>query len=1229
MMQSSGSPVLRSITRVCAFALIVVFGFGVQSASAVGPAPEAENFIPRFGEHGVGAGQTGIPAGIGTNPTTGDVYISDWGNDRINEFTPWGRFIRAFGWGVADGTSTELQTCTTTCFKGLAGTGAGEFSLAWGVVVDASGNVYVRDSKNKRVQKFSSTGGFLLMFGGEVDKTNVHKREEQEAKAEPVTVTAQEEDVCTAVSGDQCGIGVEGSGHGQFDSNGFIALDVDGTIAVGDKERIEEFEPDGTYKSEVAIPGKTVVLLAVDPKTGDFYVAFGVSGVEGDNIYRLSPSGTPLGTLAVKKPGFALATDSSGNVYVVDEPENDLNLKESAHLFEFDSTGKKIAEFKIRQAPSETTVYGLGTNTAGDLYVADNESFYAISFISAFGPPPVSFEPPPKVPPTIESEYALSSDLDSAVVQARINPHFWDDAKYYVQYGTEDCGIAACASQPAAPGSRLTGDVVDEAVASEGVSLSGLQPDTTYHYRFVSESGGGGPVFGPDRTFTTFPESGASTDCPNQRFRTGFSALLPDCRAYEMVSPIDKDGGDIVTFIDATGYENGLDQVSTGGERFTYSAGRSFGEAKGGPYTAQYLAGRDPVRGWATEAISPARHPQPGFFGEDFETDYKFFSADLSSGWLAPAPEPALAPGALEGVRTLYRRDNTSAGFEALTTVEPPSVDLSTYAVEVQGVSADGSRAVFVANGKLTSDASSETNIAQVYESDRSGGLRLISVLPSGAASNQHSSAGSANEGFTFGYGYGRLSSVDRAVSADGSRVYWSELDGSSAAPGKLYLRVNAGQEQSAVAGGECVESDKACSVAVSSNAAQFWTASTDGSRALYTFTEGARAGELDEFNLEEDTSTPVAEKVKGLLGASEDLSYIYFVSTEALGPGAKTGQRNLYVRHDEVTSFIATLASGDTDNALSPVSKVPIRHAARVTPDGRHIAFISTASLTGYDNTDVVTGEPDSEVYTYDATSEELHCVSCDRSGARPSGRVVQPAGNAEQFLPTAASISPWENELYASRVLSDDGSRVFFNSYVALVPRDTNGKEDVYEWEAPGSGDCTSESFAFSSAAGGCVGLISSGESPQDSEFVEASPSGSDVFFATSASLLPQDPGLVDIYDARVGGGFPAPQAPPAPCEGEACQGAPVPPNDQTPASAAFSGPGDLVSGLAGSSTPKKTTVHSRKTSAALSRALRACRARGGGAKRRRRCEAAARKRYGSSARRRAKRPASGRGK
>jgi hypothetical protein len=145
-------------------------------------------------------------------------------------------------------------------------------------------------------------------------------------------------------------------------------------------------------------------------------------------------------------------------------------------------------------------------------------------------------------------------------------------------------------------------------------------------------------------------------------------------------------------------------------------------------------------------------------------------------------------------------------------------------------------------------------------------------------------------------------------------------------------------------------------------------------------------------------------------------------------------------------------------------------------------------------------------------------------------------------------------ENNLYASRELSADGKRLFFNSTDALVARDTNGRADVYQWEAPGEGRCTTASPSYSPRNGGCVALISSGLSGRDSEFVDASPSGDDAFFATLSNLVAADYDLIDIYDARVGGGFPPPPPAPLECEGEACQTPPPAPAPPAPASSGY---------------------------------------------------------------------------
>jgi len=255
-----------------------------------------------------------------------------------------------------------------------------------------------------------------------------------------------------------------------------------------------------------------------------------------------------------------------------------------------------------------------------------------------------------------------------------------------------------------------------------------------------------------------------------------------------------------------------------------------------------------------------------------------------------------------------------------------------------------------------------------------------------------------------------------------------------------------------------------------------------------------------------------------------------------------------------------------------------PRFRAARVSPDGQHAAFLSYAPLTGADNVDAVNGKSDGETFLFDAGDQRLRCVSCSPSGTRPVGQAV----GSQKVLQVAASIPTWPNQTYPSRALSDDGRRVFFETSEALLPRDTNGVQDIYEWQA---GESQAQCAAlgtdlFLQREGGCLSLISTGESPSDSRFVDASASGRDVFLSTVSSLVPQDPGQVDIYDAREGGGFPPPPSPPAACEGEACQGPFSPPNDPTPASLSFRGAGNLTERKAKKAQRKKKNVKKHKS-------------------------------------------------
>jgi hypothetical protein len=233
--------------------------------------------------------------------------------------------------------------------------------------------------------------------------------------------------------------------------------------------------------------------------------------------------------------------------------------------------------------------------------------------------------------------------------------------------------------------------------------------------------------------------------------------------------------------------------------------------------------------------------------------------------------------------------------------------------------------------------------------------------------------------------------------------------------------------------------------------------------------------------------------------------------------------------------------------------------------------------------------------VYLYNGETGRLVCASCDPTGARPIGGEA-PLANADRGFSLAkqnslaAVIPTWTPfELLVSRYQSpymSDSGRLFFNSDDALVPQDVNGTWDVYEYEPLGvpAGsvhECTREGATFSPHSEGCIGLISSGGSAEESAYLGASEDGGDVFFLTSAKLVPQDfDTSLDVYDAHECTSalpcFPAPVAQPPECTTtDACRAAPSPQPSifGAPASATFNGAGNLAPPPASEEVTKKT--------------------------------------------------------
>ncbi len=297
---------------------------------------------------------------------------------------------------------------------------------------------------------------------------------------------------------------------------------------------------------------------------------------------------------------------------------------------------------------------------------------------------------------------------------------------------------------------------------------------------------------------------------------------------------------------------------------------------------------------------------------------------------------------------------------------------------------------------------------------------------------------------------------------------------------------------------------------------------------------------------------------VQGVIGASDDGHYVYFVATgqlvsrqRLLGP---TSARGIYLWHDGALRFIGSFsaASGDWVRDMPGGSGsgllwnlAPLD--SRVTPDGRHLLFRATDGdgLTRYDHSTtgcgVGGGSACAEYYVYSADSDSLVCATCNPTGA--------PA-TADADISVGTNSGAMNPSSHLSHALTDDGRRVFFTTAEPLVPEDTNGKRDAYVFDV----------------ASGRVALLSSGSSTADAYFIDASANGNDAFFLTRERLVGWDrDSALDLYDARVGGGVPDPVGAPPLCSGSPCQGVLAGAPATKPASSAtFAGSGNVKNRL-----------------------------------------------------------------
>jgi hypothetical protein len=826
----------------------------------------------------------------------------------------------------------------------------------------------------------------------------------------------------------------------------------------------------------------------------------------------------------------------------------------------YDEAGALLESFGRPGEDGEVTVaQGIAVHGEGERIFVPNTPSAGLSQVKIFQL--VGYIGPPRV----ESISVKNVTADAAVLRAQINPGT-SATSYRFEYGLGDCAVNDCASIPLT--SKSIGDGDEPVDVSQAVS--GLQSNTTYHYRVVAENEHGqeiGPGAG-DHVFKT------------QTTNVGFE--LADRRVWEMISPPDKKGGRLIAS------NEGLIQGAADGNAVSYlSIGSTESDPDGSRLTerSSILAWRAGA-GWTSKDVMPPNDsvtPIPlGAAGE-----YKLFSSDLSRALVEPRSSTLLSPQASE--RTPYLRQNTEpptytplvTGKEGFANV-PPGTEFGGHAkigaVQVAGASPDLSHIVLQSAVSLAAGAPKESLYEWV-----GGELEPVSVLPfwEGGAIVPSSYIGSGP------------GTVRNAISEDGSRVFWQSSLGTT----HLYMRetqidetVQIDVQQPGATGAGKVDP-------------MFQGASADGSVVFFTdsqqLTEDASAAGRDLYRCEiplggvptgcstlTDISAPLegsseSAEVQGLLpGLGADGSSAYFVAKGVLdtvpngaGDGAVANAPNLYLWSEgDGVRFIATLSEEDASN-WGGVAAATAASSVASSPSGRYLAFMSRRSLTGYDNRDVATDEPVQEVFRYDAFEDRLTCVSCNPSGAAPTGssygglletRFFDPRSLWDGRMLAAALPQPTLRDLnislYQPRAVHDNG-RVFFNAVDSLVPSDSNGEWDVYQHEPTGVGDCTASSgdSDTSRLADGCVSLISSGTAEEEAAFLDASEGGDDVFFLTPARLSVTDQDReYDVYDARVDG-VRATLEPSAECLGEACQPAAVVPNDLTPASASFKGQGD----------------------------------------------------------------------
>jgi hypothetical protein len=642
-------------------------------------------------------------------------------------------------------------------------------------------------------------------------------------------------------------------------------------------------------------------------------------------------------------------------------------------------------------------------------------------------------------------------------------------------------------------------------------------------------------------------------------------SALADQRAYELVSPPAKNGGDVIALSSKT-------HASEDGNAVAFAALTAFGPAAGTSTDVEHLSRRDGVpgtNGWSTRAINPPGGPLTfsAIVSGNLPTFEAAFTPDLSTAIFRSWRPLTDAPNVAD-VSNLYRLSGLDAGssqVQLLTGSASPLTFPPGFPPQLQmlfklnkkaafnGASRDLTHVIFQSPWNLTSGSLSLPG--HLYEYADGVGVRLVGRVPSGSevfcddlsgplcGDAESSQAGVPFNNDVLEYSAGMISD-------DGARILFQVPAGGDVA-GAIYMR------EDGVRTFQLNASEKTSPESPAT--AQLWGMASDGSRVFFITSEGLVDGDDDGSPslYMYDRGAPEGSRLtllsanggascaaSTLVGTSRDGHSVYFVCDGQIVPNEPSVFANgLFLWHDGAIRYIGTFSDSHEAMLNSPRSIWIAQNSvkpSRVTPDGRFLLFGAESDagfrgrggFAGYDHGSGAYRE----LYLYSAETGRLACVSCNTRSAVATG---------EALTDTIAAVSGSIITQHLSHALSDDGRRVFFNSSEALVPEDSNGRWDAYEYDVPS----------------GTVHLLSTGKDPNNSYYLESTASGDDVFLMTRERLVGWDvDDNYDLYDARVGGGFPDPVPATPACAGEACRSqAAAPPAVVAGGSAHYRGPGN----------------------------------------------------------------------